>query len=110
MPSFNLRSFSVYNDINHQKMVFDPSEISYLFSIKSDYDKNEHFNLEEFHNFLKKISSNFPDVNFHVYYSCNLYCAHCCNNGSKDEHNDVPCIYSNQLKICNSVITDRLIG
>ena len=105
MPSFNLRSFSVYNDDTHQKMEFDPSETSYLFSIKRHYDKNEHFNLEEFNNFLKKISSNFPDVNFRVQYSYNLYCAHC-----DDEHNDIPCIYTNQLKIRNSIITDRLIG
>ena len=110
MPYFTLRNFVVYNNLTYEKMEFDPSETEHLFRIFYDYEtyvKDGTFHPEEFHEFLRKLSSNFSDVTFTVFYKYNVYSAHCCESG---EHKDVPCIYSNQLKVCNSVITDRMVG
>jgi hypothetical protein len=112
MSYFTLRNFAIYNNITHEKMEFDPSETEHLFRIFYDYKtyvKDGTYQPEEFHQFLRDISSNFLDVTFNVIYKYNLYCAHCCEKNDA-EHNDIPCIYSNSLKICNSVITDRING
>lgn len=107
MSYFTLRYFSVYNNITNEKMEFHPSETEHLFRTFYDHEtyvKNGTFYPEEFHEFLRKISSNFSDVNFNVIYKYNVFNSHCC------EEKDVPCIYSNMLKVCNSVITDRING
>jgi hypothetical protein len=113
MPYFNLKSFTIYNNITHEKMNFDSSEIDLLYHITYDYDtyaKNGNFYPEDFHNFLKNISKNFPDVEFNVSYKYDIHCAHCCKDQEDPHKDEPPCIYSNQLKICNSIIKDRLIG
>lgn len=112
MPYFTLKSFSVRNNITFQKMEIDPSDTEHLYTITYDYDtyvKDGVFHAEEFHNFLKQISNNFPDVIFTVIYSYNIHCAHCCHFDGDSHKDDIPpCIYTNELKIVNSVITDNI--
>jgi len=100
LPYFKIRHFTIYNDDSKQEIIIDSLLKDFIKSQKYMLQTNKdiHYDPDNFFDFLKLLSSKYPNEKFHVYYKYEYY--------NHDHINT----YMNQLNICNSIIQDKLMS
>jgi len=97
---FKIKYFRIFNNDTKQEIDVDPL-LKELIMYKKYYlqtNKDLHYDPDVFFDYLKLLSSKFPNSKFHVYYKYEYF--------NHDHINT----YMNQLSVNNMEIDDKLMG